>query len=99
MDQWVIDRYNKGQDRYCARTINHEIEIDDSHFPASPIRRSKWDFLYNPKWGFAEAFWGNELIKVRKFAPAYKPACFYYLTKMVISDDPLKYLEQFKEGK
>jgi hypothetical protein len=92
MDQWIIDRYNKGQDKYF-------------------LKRDIFNFLFNPKWGFAKAFWSDKEV-TKCCGEEYDPdrACFacgnpsdwihlyeYHLQQMVISKDPIKYLEQFKE--
>lgn len=69
MKQWIIDRYNKGQDKYTAEfqspfnnvLIMHPLKGRKSY--RNNYRNiSQWDFLFNFAWGFAKAFWGSVLI-------------------------------------
>jgi hypothetical protein len=66
IEQWIIDKYNQGQDRYELKynkesleyelyvkngTIIENFGINDSFL---------YYFLYNSKWEFAKAFWGDD---------------------------------------
>ena len=113
MKQWIIDRYNKEQDKYGA----NELLIDQidiyykNTMPEIPIATiSLYDFLFNPKWGFAKAFWGEWECQIQKplgiipvpFTSATQQGSGltidkYHLQRMAISDDPIKYLDQFKD--
>jgi hypothetical protein len=66
MKQWIIDRYNKGQDKYFLYYDN-EYFIKYLHEP----EKSRWDeavlccveyILYSKDIGFAKAFWGDEVL-------------------------------------
>jgi hypothetical protein len=64
MKQWIIDRYNKGQDKY--KIYNDQENREGVLICVYPVVKacmsvSLYDFLFNPKWGFAKAFWGKEL--------------------------------------
>ena len=94
MKQWIIDRYHKGggwKSIYLKDgAINCHGDIDQLAFEIS-----LYDFLFNPKWGFAKAFWGEK--------PALsfiKGIDYFYqanLMEMSIHPKPLEYLESFKE--
>ena len=112
MNQKTIDIYHQGQERYRARTINHEVEIIDSHFPASPIRRNIYDFMFNKKWGLAMAIgkWlydnritymidGHSLEDEHTYSAIAKDLETDILYGMILSDNPVKYLETFKWNK
>jgi len=116
VNQWLINRYIKGQNKYkkvvfdkkCDSVFKGFIKIymsDNSVFHVS-----LYDFLFNPEWGFAKAFWGDKYcIETKTGRPLPYPAELatdsfsdmkmyqYHLQQMVISKDPLKYLEQFKD--
>jgi hypothetical protein len=59
MEQWIIDRYNK-KNKYFNM---YAIAIDGMYCIRSRMkfhRVNKYNFLFNPKWGFAKAFWGED---------------------------------------
>ena len=107
MKQWIIDRYNKGQDKYKFENRN------DCYYAISVAHRDEWtsihlyDFLFNPKWGFAKAFWGDDWLKNTglfyykdDFEEEYEmPGDKYHLQQLAIAPDPLEYLEQFSDRK
>ena len=90
MDKWIIRRYNKGQSLWKLKAfINGYIAFDD------PVCSTiLYDFLFNPKWGFGKAFWGDEIL-FEGCADEFTPY-IDNIQRMVISPNPLKYLEQFK---
>jgi hypothetical protein len=115
MEQWIIDKYNKGQKIYYAAKKsylkNAIVLLDYEKIGELKEKICFYDFLFNPKWGFARAFWGNDLITIidgqeikqdRELLSidAGKMFCQerwqYHLQQMVIADDPIKYLERFK---
>lgn len=69
MNQHMIDRYNKGQDEFNVRINSDRIKtsgiyiIDEFFLVNKKLHESfiitLYDFLFNPKWGFAKAFWGK----------------------------------------
>jgi hypothetical protein len=105
--QWIIDRYNEGQDKWKIKAIEEKGEnngvVIGKDIAASCYNIPYYDFLFNPKWGFAKAFWGkyhtihcqdNYMCRTnQKWIEGYE----YQLQQMAISKDPLKYLEQFKD--
>jgi hypothetical protein len=107
MKDWIIQRYNKNHDYFNAYNyyknkgiyIEIGVHIDDVKII------SLYDFLFNQKWGFAKTFWGEEKCDCSSMALQLNQGCKgtnckkgwkYHLQQMVISDDPIKYLEQFK---
>lgn len=98
MQQWIIDRYNKGQKEY-GKQIN---DVHDCYVYFNHGNTTLYNFLFNPKYGFAKAFWGHELLDPG-YAHFKEDQCkyiwHYCIQEMAISEDPLKYLEQFKENK
>jgi hypothetical protein len=133
MKQWIIDKYNKGQDRYILKDdrVNSALvnyanyirlfkkeEYPEISLPLMTLH----EFLFNHKWGFAKAFWGtedccgycggtleeqlNEFI-CSKSLDGYCPIGYdypmstskyiYHIQQMVLLENPLKYLEQFKD--
>jgi len=107
MKQWIIDRYNKGQSEWI---VDDEDVIDKSgNIAIRPNTEnnaldlnviSLYDFLFNPKWGFAKAFWKG-LKDVKLVSDTGKEIIIrgweWKLQVMAISENPLEYLEQFKE--
>ena len=109
IEQWVIDRWHHGQERYRGQIIGNEIEIIDNHFPASLIRRSIWDFIFNKKWGLALAFgkWlydnkktylinGHSLEKEHTYRAIAKDLEIDIMYEMILADDPVKALKGLK---
>jgi hypothetical protein len=114
MKQWIIDRYNKGQDKYFLKNIDYsgfDIVVRDKQNIYNFANLEIYNFLFNPKWGFAKAFWGDKEVTAC-CGEEYDPdkiccSCWnyanwlnkheYYLQQMAISKDPLEYLEQFKD--
>lgn len=82
MKQWIIKRYNKGQDKWRASDWQNGVMLYKCNISYHSTWVVLYDFLFNPKWGFAKAF-------VRP------PFVENLLMSMVISPDPLEYLEQF----
>ena len=165
MKQWIMQRYNKGQDYWKIRPIKPEkddtidgfydlkineynditlIKVSSLYYEMFYIhhaepdggnleghRISLYDFLFNPNWGFAKAFFKTikhyscaddfpnlcecegvngrgdcvwiEDGKNYKDCPQYQVEWIedyeYHLQQMAISDNPLEYLEQFKDDK
>jgi hypothetical protein len=104
MKQWVIDRYNKGQDKYEILNYNSifdtiTIETLGTAF-YEDCNISLYNFLFNPEFGFAKAFWGEDTVWETNGYTQWnygKKQYQYHLQQMAISDDPEKYLEQFKD--
>ena len=111
MKQWIIDRYNAGQSKWQITRLQQDcIEVYEDDRESSYIL-TLYDFLFNPKWGFAKAFWrDNELCsscggdtaidngscslcECDYWIKSYQ----YHIQQMVISPDPLEYLEKFEE--
>ena len=99
MKQWIIDRYNKKQRKYEIDDVVYSNEVDEwvIYFKGEDFSCPVlYDFLFNPKWGFAKAFWegysetwdGHQI-----------EAWVKHLQQMAISEDPLEYLERFREEK
>jgi len=103
MKQWIIDRYNKGQDKYWyPHKENAKNWYSNLLKKTIPSDTNLYDFLFNPKWGFAKAFWGENSTQNMLCKECYAPTKWinkyqYHLQQMAISKDPLEYLEQFKE--
>lgn len=119
MSQWIIDRYNKGQEIYIVFSELHKtleqalanenvISIGFKNYRKNGkdiVRISLFDYLFNPKWGFAIAFWGEketydeyhpEDDETVTYIQAFHEGWEHHIQQMVISKHPLKYLEQFK---
>ena len=68
MQDWIIQRYNKGQDKYYIDAISINDPTQSITLWLKDKDKPKeigygwlvlYDFLFNPKWGFAKAFWGG----------------------------------------
>jgi hypothetical protein len=81
MKQWIIDRYNKGQDKYFLYYDN-EYFIKYLHEP----EKSRWDEAVLCCVEYI--FYSKDIV-----CYVYK----YRLLYMAIAPDPLEYLEQFKD--
>jgi hypothetical protein len=123
MEQWIIDKYNKGQKIYYAAKKsylkNAIVLLDYKKIGEIKEKICFYDFLFNPKWEFARVFWGEERWTCPESCLKRNGVCGighcgdagilvcemvdyeweYHLQEMVIADDLLKYLEQFKEDK
>ena len=106
MKQWIIDRYNKGQDKHevFLKMFTdeegekfYELAYGEEFIDCTLI--NLYDFLFNPEWGFAKAFWRRKKKNLyTKFADKLDgPSWQHHLQQMAIAPDPLEYLEQFKE--
>ena len=107
MKQWIIDRYNKGQDEYEASNGIDELLVGNT-CSQDRHKTELYDFLYNPKWGFAKAFWGDRQVKVDSVHFDDDDECStdihenlwkVKIQQMATAPDPLQYLEKFKELK
>ena len=94
MKQWIIDRYNKNQKKYKAEPNKHIRDL--IYIITTDQYIVLYDFLFNPKYGFAEAFWGDKKIPML-LTKQLVSSCKYHKAEMAISKDVLKYLEQFKK--
>lgn len=101
MNQKIIDRYNKGQDKYEYRDYLSSLIVKSTGLTEKTYI-SIYDFLFNPKWGFAKAFFGKEL-NHRKYDITKEPYFHhsgylsedeYHLQQMAIAPDVLEYLEE-----
>jgi hypothetical protein len=105
MKQWIIDRYNQGQFEWEVGNGVSCVNFEDNIMMHTTDKRilkcihiTLYDFLFNPKWGFTKAFWGDENIILRgRDGNFYTSRSEYFTSQMVISEDPLEYLEQFKD--
>ena len=108
MEQFIIDRYNKGQQEYKAKfyPASLKIKIRGQNFNmVFFIDTSIYDFLFNPRWKFAKTVFG-EKETYDEYHPEDDETVTYinkygwqhYIQQMAIAPDVLKYLEQFKEA-
>ncbi len=116
MNQWIIDRYNAGQDKWLSGIDTYEnIKVIGTNLGHYLFKNGGivmlYDLLFNPRWGFAKAFWGDWECIVEPHSNLIVPIRFetprqtgsgqtidkFQSMAMVIEDDPLAYLEQFKE--
>ncbi len=110
LPQFVIDRYNSGQDKWqlINDVVSNVVKLIIVPKDAPEILWHKqpfilYDFLFNPKWGFAKAFchyiksWEIDLIG------QYPPWTHIFVIendfkrRMAIAPDVIKYLEQFND--
>ena len=68
MKQWIIERYNKGQDKYFAvNSVYDQLSYSEREkilekrkvIDLNRASCALYDFLFNPKWEFSKAFWGE----------------------------------------
>ena len=126
MKQWIIDRYNEGQNKYGIQEFVIQ-RLNDANVCIVRVlmcsnggsgsdnldfRIDLYDFLFNPKWGFSKAFWGEGLgildknlfihqkstqgLSKKTIKTFIRPHWYFRIKQMVVLDDPLKYLESFK---
>lgn len=67
MQDWIIKRYNEGQDKYKITTIKeiwdtYRLTIEEKACNTTLKGIYLYNFLFNPKWLFAKAFWGEERV-------------------------------------
>ena len=108
MKDWIIQRYNNGQNKYlikmqvCDILIKRKADKNDNY---DSMLCCEYDFLFNQKWGFAKAFFGTK----EKFysydgihitgerLEEWQRELRCVLTEIINNRDPLEYLEQFKD--
>ena len=81
--QEIIDRFNEGQERWVGLknpNLSTDIRILGGVTGHREAEISKYDFLYNPKWGLAHTLWKGDYV--------------WHLQQMVISDDPIQYIKE-----
>lgn len=102
MDKWIIERYNQGQSKYTGSIIPSDY-FDQVGIFVSCIEGTLkghgvpiYDFLFNPKYEFAKAFWGDE---GEILDGGYTNVGWwqYHLMLLAITEDKLEYLRSFKE--
>jgi hypothetical protein len=98
--QQIIDRYNEGQDKY-EYIFNAGVLLEIKNFETGEGinlgKISLCDFLTNPEYGFCKAIFKTHLISVEQegcgcIGMAY--ADKWHKSKMVISKDWIKYIEE-----
>ena len=107
MKQWMIDRYNKGQDKYIFGVTDdgRYSYIEKSKPSASCLSISLYDFLFNLKWEFAKAFFGEEedfysydgVHATGENLKKWQWGLRCILTEIINGRDPLVMLESFRE--
>ena len=88
----VVDIYNQNQKRYKASITNDsvsQIEVKENLHQSVVYYPSIYDFLYNPKWKFAETFF--KTYWTGKFSIMWQ----YSWKKMVLEPNPIRYLKGF----
>lgn len=115
MEQFIIDRYHEGQDEY--KITDFAIDIDTGinyivmgQFPLPRCNINLYEFLFNPKWGFAKAFsktiYDNHQCHILDGGHNLEDEYSYdaiefdlermLLEEMATSKDHLKYLKLYK---
>lgn len=102
MDPWIVNRYNRGQNKYKISAVRpHSFLIFEGEDNYSV---SRYDFLFNPEFNFANAF-VTTLSKEQRMDlyhqhPGEGLGCVtlpQILTiHMSISPDPTEFLQHFK---
>jgi len=107
MNRWIIERYNNNQKKFSAMCLSHDkISINERSLTHATTMNfiSVYDFLFDHKWGFVDAFCEDIQLRHTDDVPAriiqHNLKKFTIkqnvLQELAISKDPLKYLEILK---
>lgn len=118
IEPWIINRYQEGQDSFLINEIGEYNPRVDGHpriyvevyfvNGAGYLKLTLHEFLFNPQWKFAIAFWGTEgtcsqcgsnrpCLCGSKLVPVPIISKYeYYIQRLAVFSDPITYLQRFK---
>jgi len=115
MKQWILDKYNGGQSEFeVVHTSKSLYDLKHLYTSIDGVERYSsiklYDFIYNPKYGFAKAIWGEDMVcsdtgnsgcdecdcKNYDKCVGEISKYWYFLKQIVLFEDPEKYLEMIK---